>query len=52
MQNEKSTYEIRFSHAQAAQAVTLVDYQPGSIVSREILKKTTGKVTLFAFDAD
>ena len=29
-----------------------MDYQPGSIVSREILKKTTGKVTLFAFDAD
>lgn len=28
----------------------LVDYQDGSIVSREILKKDTGTVTLFAFD--
>jgi quercetin dioxygenase-like cupin family protein len=27
-------------------------YQPGSIVSREILKKTTGNVTLFAFAED
>jgi quercetin dioxygenase-like cupin family protein len=28
----------------------LVDYQEGSVVSREILKKQTGTVTLFAFD--
>lgn len=28
----------------------LVDYREGSVVSREILKKTNGKVTLFAFD--
>jgi len=52
MQNEKNTNETKFMPAQAAQAATLVDYQPGSIVSREILKKTTGKVTLFAFDAE
>ena len=52
MQNEKNTNETKFMPGQAAQAATLVDYQPGSIVSREILKKTTGKVTLFAFDAD
>lgn len=31
---------------------TLVDYQVGSIVSREIIKKPTGSVTLFAFDRD
>jgi quercetin dioxygenase-like cupin family protein len=31
---------------------TLVDYQIGSIVSREIIKKPTGTVTLFAFDRD
>ena len=31
---------------------TLVDYQIGSIVSREIVKKPTGTVTLFAFDRD
>ena len=28
----------------------LVDYQDGSIVSREIVKKPTGNVTIFAFD--
>ena len=28
----------------------LVDYQDGSIVSKEIIKKATGTVTLFAFD--
>ncbi len=27
-----------------------VDYQEGSIVSREVVKKDTGTVTLFAFD--
>jgi len=30
----------------------LVDYQNGAIVSREVLRKGTGNVTLFAFDAD
>jgi quercetin dioxygenase-like cupin family protein len=29
----------------------LAQYQSGSIVSREILKKETGTVTVFAFDA-
>lgn len=28
----------------------LVDYQEGSVVSREIIRKSTGTVTLFAFD--
>jgi quercetin dioxygenase-like cupin family protein len=28
----------------------LIDYQPGSVVSRILLKKETGNVTLFAFD--
>ena len=28
----------------------LVDYQNGAVVSREIIKKDTGTVTLFAFD--
>jgi quercetin dioxygenase-like cupin family protein len=30
--------------------VSLVDYQDGSVVSKEIIKKATGTVTLFAFD--
>lgn len=28
----------------------MVDYQNGSVVSKEIIKKETGNVTLFAFD--
>jgi quercetin dioxygenase-like cupin family protein len=31
-------------------ALELVAYQPGAVVSREILKKSTGTVTVFAFD--
>lgn len=52
MQDDKSTNDVKFIPARAAHAAALVDYQPGSIVSREILKKGTGKVTLFAFDTD
>lgn len=29
----------------------LIEYQPGGIVSRVLLKQPTGSVTLFAFDA-
>jgi quercetin dioxygenase-like cupin family protein len=29
----------------------LVDYQPGAVVSRTLVKKTAGTVTAFAFDA-
>lgn len=36
----------------AASMRDLVAYQDGSIVSKEIIKKTTGTVTLFAFDRD
>lgn len=28
----------------------LIDYQKGAVVSREIIRKETGTVTLFAFD--
>jgi quercetin dioxygenase-like cupin family protein len=37
--------------AQTIQPLALVDYQEGAVVSREILKRPTGTVTLFAFDA-
>ena len=36
--------------AQTAKVADLVSYQEGSIVSREIVKKPTGTVTVFAFD--
>ncbi|MBE0433313.1 cupin domain-containing protein [candidate division WOR-3 bacterium] len=29
---------------------SLIDYQPGAVVSREIIKKPAGTVTIFAFD--
>ncbi|HWQ92849.1 MAG TPA: cupin domain-containing protein [Clostridia bacterium] len=49
MENEKTT---KFIPAQATKVATLVEYQSGSIVSREIIKKATGRVTVFAFDAE
>ena len=49
---KKSTNaKSRFPVAQTIRLVDLADYQPGAIVSREILRKKTGTVTLFAFDA-
>ncbi len=36
--------------AQAGNIKTLADYQDGAVVSREVIKKATGTVTLFAFD--
>lgn len=36
--------------AQVARAGELVNYQDGAVVSREIVRKPTGNVTLFAFD--
>lgn len=33
-----------------ARLTDLVDYQDGSVVSREIISRKTGTVTLFAFD--
>ena len=36
--------------AKATQLVNLIDYQEGSVVSRTIIDKETGTVTLFAFD--
>jgi quercetin dioxygenase-like cupin family protein len=37
--------------AQVADAAELIKYQTGAIVSRTLIKKPTGTVTLFAFDA-
>jgi quercetin dioxygenase-like cupin family protein len=36
--------------AQVAGFAGLVDYQSGAVVSRTLIKKPTGTVTLFAFD--
>ena len=37
---------------QAQSLAGLVEYQPESVVSRTLLNKSTGTVTLFAFDKD
>ena len=36
--------------AKASNLVDLIDYQEGSVVSRTIIDKKTGTITLFAFD--
>ncbi len=46
----KANLNARFPMAQIARPVDIANYHEGSIVSREILKKATGSVTLFAFD--
>jgi quercetin dioxygenase-like cupin family protein len=46
MQNTKR----KVLEAEAAKVADLVSYQAGSIVSREIVKKPAGSVTVFAFD--
>jgi len=35
---------------EAGSLVSLVDYQDGSVVSKEVIRKEKGTVTLFAFD--
>lgn len=45
MENEKSAL---LNHP--ATLVNFVEYQDDSVVSREIIKKETGTVTIFAFD--
>jgi quercetin dioxygenase-like cupin family protein len=39
-----------FTGAQVVKAAEMINYQDGSIVSRELIKKPTGTVTVFAFD--
>ncbi|MCX7887350.1 MAG: cupin domain-containing protein [Verrucomicrobiae bacterium] len=46
---QKAKRACEFAEA-AVPVVSLVDYQKGAIVSRELLRKTTGTVTVFAFD--
>ena len=50
MPNETKPSAAGFQPAQVATITALVDYQSNSVVSREILKGTAGKVTVFAFD--
>ncbi len=45
-----SAKPVALTPAQPATVRELVQYQDGSIVSRELVKRPTGTVTLFAFD--
>ena len=38
--------------AQVAKAAEWVNYQEGAVISREVVKRPAGNVTLFAFDED
>ncbi|NIN72470.1 MAG: cupin domain-containing protein [Gemmatimonadetes bacterium] len=38
--------------AEVERLVDMIDYQEGSVVSRTLVKKKTGTVTLFAFEKD
>ena len=49
-ETRNSTKPKGLTGAKVVKAAGLVNYQDVSIVSREIVKKPTGSVTLFAFD--
>jgi quercetin dioxygenase-like cupin family protein len=49
--NKKPEAQTKLA-SQAVSLMGLVDYQDGSVVSRTLIDKKTGTVTLFAFDAD
>ena len=50
MQPETASKLKGLSGAKVAKAAELVNYQDGAVVSREIVKRPTGSVTIFAFD--
>ena len=51
MQSEKIPSKPKgLAGAEVTTAAGLVNYQDGAVVSREIIKKPTGSVTIFAFD--
>jgi quercetin dioxygenase-like cupin family protein len=50
MKQSKRDIEKEKPVAEAARLVDLVGYQEGSVVSRTIIDKKAGTVTLFAFD--
>lgn len=53
-QNEEKQEESASSglpQAQALRLADLIEYAPGSVVSRTLIKRPVGTVTLFSFDA-
>lgn len=41
---------LKINAAEVYQFADMVNYQSGSVVSREIIKKESGNITVFAFD--
>jgi quercetin dioxygenase-like cupin family protein len=50
MDKNGNSENAKKSAAQAVNLLSLIDYQAGSVVSRTIIDKKGGTVTLFAFD--
>jgi quercetin dioxygenase-like cupin family protein len=50
MEENKGTRRLEKLVAAPARLAELVDYQEGAVVSRSVLAKQAGTVTLFAFD--
>ncbi len=50
MSPDKKIKDMDKLKGQAINLRDLIDYQEGSVVSREVVSKKTGTVTLFAFD--
>jgi quercetin dioxygenase-like cupin family protein len=46
-----STTQSQMPAAEVLRPSDLVQYQPGAVVSRTLIKRPTGTVTMFAFDA-
>jgi quercetin dioxygenase-like cupin family protein len=50
MNSQQLQKKSEMPNAEAVRLIELVSYQEGSIVSRTIVKRATGTLTLFAFD--
>ena len=50
MSSEQGKYKGEMPIAEVVRVADLVQYQDGSVVSRTIVKRASGTVTLFAFD--
>ncbi len=50
MTAKAATNTIGLPEAQVTKVLEFVNYQDGAVVSREIVRKSTGSVTIFAFD--
>lgn len=50
MKHEKSHAGAKSLIGQVVKLIDLLDYQEGSVVSRTVVDKKTGTITMFAFD--